>query len=559
MDKLVIGTRGSRLSLAQTKIVTDRLAELFPGLTLDIKTINTHGDLHQDARLVKADQVGVFVKEIDRALASGEIDAAVHSLKDVPTSQPDIIRISAIVERADPRDVLISRSGKKLAELPPYARIGTSSVRRKSQLLACRSDLDIVEMRGNVDGRIAKLDNSDYDAIVLAAAGVERLGLQNRITEYLPLSLMLPAPGQGALAIETRSNDKAAHEIISKLDDVGVKAAVEAERTVLSHIGGGCDVPLGILAKVEGAALKIDACITGSDGAVRYTYTQKGSVKLPEEAGLTLAEKMLMSKAMGIIVESSVRSALCGKLVMVTREEQPNDGLCSMLLERAAIPIYFPTMKTKLLLQKTAEDTIPDPHTYDAIVVTSKRSVPYLAASLGASKAGAKVIAVGDETKRFLEEYGIAVTYVPEDSSAKSIPAGIGKVKGTKILVINSARAENSLAEELTAMGAIVERINPYTIVQPQVSLARRNAVAGYKLDFITFASPSAVEGLLGIMGECTSRLLSKCKVVCIGETTAKACIENGILVSGIARQHSIQGMVSCIEKIVEDGYRDGK
>jgi hydroxymethylbilane synthase len=256
---LTIGSRGSQLALWQANWVKARLEEL--GEQCRIEIIRTTGDRITDVPLAKVGTKGLFTKEIEEALLEGRIDLAVHSLKDLPTDLPDGLAIAAIPPREDPRDALV---GARLYDLARGARVGTSSLRRVAQLRAVRPDLVVESVRGNLDTRLRKQAEGQYDAIVLAAAGLRRLNWQDRVAEYLPAEVMCPAVGQGALAIETRANDTAA---CARLDDPPTRVAVEAERAVLRALGGGCQVPIGAHARLEGALLLLSAIVGAPDGS----------------------------------------------------------------------------------------------------------------------------------------------------------------------------------------------------------------------------------------------------------------------------------------------------
>ncbi len=257
---LIIGSRGSQLALWQARWVQAQLAAL--GAEARIEIIHTTGDKVLDVALSKVGTKGLFTKEIEEALLAGTIDLAVHSLKDMPTDLPASLTLAAIPAREDPRDALV---GKKLDELKQGARVGTSSLRRSAQLKALRPDLDIQTIRGNVDTRLRKLDEGQFDAIVLASAGLRRLGWENRITEYLEPSLMCPAVGQGALAIETRDDGGQAFQLCRRLNDEATEICVTAERAVLARLGGGCQVPIGAYATLDGA-LNLTAVVVSPDG-----------------------------------------------------------------------------------------------------------------------------------------------------------------------------------------------------------------------------------------------------------------------------------------------------
>ena len=247
-----VGTRGSRLALAQTELVLSRLRAAHPGVAFELVIVTTQGDANRAAPLAGMG-LGVFVSEIERRLASGEIDLAVHSLKDMPTALPDGMAIGAVPERADPRDVLVCHLGHTLARLPAGARIGTSSPRRAAQIAEYRPDLTIVPIRGNVETRIRKAAGDECDGAILAAAGLHRLGLADAITEYLPPDRFVPPPGQGAMAVEIRADDARMAALVAAAHHPPTAAAVAAERAFLSILGGGCQVPVGAYAGYAGS------------------------------------------------------------------------------------------------------------------------------------------------------------------------------------------------------------------------------------------------------------------------------------------------------------------
>lgn len=292
MRPFVLGTRGSSLAMCQAQIVQTRLEERFPKRRVELKPIKAHADQHPELPLVAMGGEGVFVKELEQALASGAIDGAVHSLKDLPVATPPALRIAAVLEREDARDALVSRSGQGLAALPPGARVGTSSLRRRSQLLRCREDLQLLDMRGNVDTRLRKLDEGQYDAIVVAACGLIRLGLEERITEYLDLSVMLPEPGQGALAVETRAGDRDALAFVGSLEDPVSRACVDAERAFLQALGGGCRVPIAAYAACDGVTLTLDGSVTAADGTASVRGRLQGPMTEPAALGERLAKQL---------------------------------------------------------------------------------------------------------------------------------------------------------------------------------------------------------------------------------------------------------------------------
>jgi hydroxymethylbilane synthase len=292
---IVIGSRGSQLALWQARHIAARLSEL--GSETRVEIIKTSGDKIQDVPLAAVGGKGLFTKEIEEALLAGTIDLAVHSMKDLPTKLPDGLTISAIPEREDPRDALI---GEPLRD---GMRVGTASLRRSAQLLHFRPSLQIEMLRGNVDTRLRKLDEGKYDAIVLAAAGLRRLGWQDRIRELIPVEMMCPAAGQGALAIETRDDNGAAQQLASKLDHALTSTAVTAERAMLEVMGGGCQVPIGAHATVVGAVIHLRAVVVAPDGSrlVKGELSGSDPVALGSELGWRLlaegAEEILRAVA----------------------------------------------------------------------------------------------------------------------------------------------------------------------------------------------------------------------------------------------------------------------
>ena len=308
-SSLVIGTRGSRLAIWQAEWIQARLHEIAPTLTVTLQRIKTSGDKILDVPLAKIGGKGLFVKEIEEALLQGEIDLAVHSMKDVPTVLPDTLEILCVPAREDARDALISRKeregqvGWTLDRLPPGARIGTSSLRRQSQLLHHRPDLKIEMLRGNVETRLRKLQQGDYDAIVLAAAGLRRMGWDGEVTEYLSFEVSLPAIGQGALAIEGRRDDEFVRTLLSELDDPTAHATVTAERGLLDRLQGGCQVPIAGHATIERDRLSLVGLVASPDGTTLIRDAVTGSASDARALGIRLGDRLLAAGADAILRE----------------------------------------------------------------------------------------------------------------------------------------------------------------------------------------------------------------------------------------------------------------
>ena len=313
MKKIRIGTRGSQLALWQANWVKGKLSEWNPGMEIEIHKIKTTGDKILDVPLAKVGGKGLFVKEIEEALFDKKIDIAVHSMKDVPTDLPEGLCISAITEREDPRDALISKDGSKLKELKKGAKIGTSSLRRQVQLLNFREDFKIYQLRGNLNTRMKKLSAGDFDAIMLAAAGVKRMGWKDKITEYLPYDIFLPAIGQGALGIEIRDSDREAGKIVERFNHRETSLCVRAERAFLKRLEGGCQVPIAAFGTIippsppfnKGGqgGIKLEGLVGSIDGKILYRDSEEDKENNVEELGIRLAEKLLNMGADKILKE----------------------------------------------------------------------------------------------------------------------------------------------------------------------------------------------------------------------------------------------------------------
>ena len=304
MKALRIGTRGSALALWQARSIARALREA-TSVEPEVVIIKTSGDKFQQTSFSQIGTKGVFIKELEDALLDGRIDLAVHSMKDVPTEIPEGLTIAAIGKREDVRDALLSTSGATLASLPQGARVGTSSLRRQSQLLYARRDLRLLELRGNVDTRIEKLKRGDYDAIVLAKAGLDRLGLSGNISQVLPHNVSLPAAGQGAIGIEARAGDAATLRALSALEDAETRSAVTAERSALAGLGGGCQVPIGAWGRVEKGNLALDVAVLSPDGTQRMWEKDSGSREEAEAIGKRVAQKLRDGGAAALLERES--------------------------------------------------------------------------------------------------------------------------------------------------------------------------------------------------------------------------------------------------------------
>jgi hydroxymethylbilane synthase len=301
VHKIIIGSRGSQLALWQANWVKTELEYLYNNIDINIRVITTSGDKIQDVPLANIGGKGLFVKEIEEALLAKEIDLAVHSMKDVPMELPAELGISVITKRENPLDALISYKGEILSNLPNGATIGTSSLRRSSQLLKYRADFKILPLRGNVDTRLRKVKEGNYDAILLASAGLNRLGWANRITEEISHEILLPAMGQGALGIETRLGDTKTYDLISPLNHNKTHYAVSAERALVTKLNGSCQVPIGAYGKIENGLIILKGLVASLDGKTIYKSEKIGPVDDGIKVGQELGNQLLKMGANHIL------------------------------------------------------------------------------------------------------------------------------------------------------------------------------------------------------------------------------------------------------------------
>jgi hydroxymethylbilane synthase len=290
---LKIGTRGSKLALTQTNFVAEKLKKIIPDADIEICVIKTSGDIMQDVSLLTIGGQGVFVKEIEDALLSNKIDLAVHSMKDVPGEIPEELMFAAILPREDVRDVLVARDNTKMEFMPKGAKIGTGSQRRGAQIKALLPDVNIVPLRGNIDTRLKKIETENLTGVILAAAGMKRMGLAERITQFLPVETMLPAVGQGALGLQIRKADVDLAKVCAGLNNTTTAAEITAERSYLRALGGGCRLPIAALGKIEGQRISLEGMIAAPNGTTVIRDKISGTIKEAEELGKKLAEIIL--------------------------------------------------------------------------------------------------------------------------------------------------------------------------------------------------------------------------------------------------------------------------
>lgn len=300
-NRFKVGTRESLLARLQTDLALNAIQAKFPGLSFEIIAVKAMGDKNQQTPLAELGGRGVFVKELEDALLDGRVDFVVHSLKDLPTEMIQGLSLAATLERADPRDVLVSKNKMTFGELPPGSRVATSSRRRAAQLAALRNDVEFIDIRGNIQTRLRKFDEGQCDAMVLAAAGLLRLQLEDRISQFFEVDVSTPAVGQGALAIECRSDDSEVFSILHTINEEDVSTCTQAERAFLNTMGGGCSVPVGAIARIIADQIELSACVASVDGSKVLRKEHRGPTNDPEKVGFELAQTMLSLGAREII------------------------------------------------------------------------------------------------------------------------------------------------------------------------------------------------------------------------------------------------------------------
>jgi hydroxymethylbilane synthase len=538
---LIIGSRGSALALWQAHWVAQRLEAL--GVVCRIEIVTTTGDQLADAPLAQAGGKGLFTKELEDALLEGRVDLAVHSLKDLPTTLPDGLALAAVLEREDPRDALV---GRRLADLGAGARVGTSSPRRAAQLRALRPDLAVEPVRGNLDTRLRKLDEGRYDAVVLAAAGLKRLGWQDRVTEYLSVEVMCPAVGQGALGIETRDDGGEAQLACARLEDAAARACTTAERALLAGLGGGCHVPIAGHAWIKDGGLGLLGVVASPDGGALIRREISGASGEACELGEALARELLAAGARGII-------ALAGKRIVVTRAREQASELSRKLRALGAEVVEFPTIEIRPAADYGPLDAaLARLDDYDWIIFTSANGARHFLLRLGdsprVSAFRARICAIGPATRRAVEERGWKVDRMPGKYVAESlVEAFAGEdLTGNKILLPRAAVARDVVPAELARRGAQVDVVEAYSTAIPEEApaMAARLFSGARKPDWITFTSSSTVVNFVRSAG---AAALAGVRVASIGPVTTRAAKRHGIAVTVEAETFTIDGLVAAI------------
>jgi hydroxymethylbilane synthase len=537
---IAIGSRGSALALAQARLVHDALERA--GRSSRFVIIETEGDRRAPDT---AWGEGAFVAAIERALLAGRVDVAVHSAKDVPTDEDPRLRIAAFLPRADPRDALVLRDNAKeqrLGDLPPGSRVGTDSPRRTGFVLARRPDLAVHPLHGNVDTRLRRLDSGETDALVLACAGLDRMGLGDRIAERLEPDIVPPAPGQGAIAVQIRRDDARTLALVAAIDDRPTRLAVEAERAFLSASGGGCRAPIGALATIVGDELDLLGGYASPDGSGTAVARRRAPVAAGQDLGRELAADLeARGRIRGIVADVEPRtSRSAGHRVLVTRAAEQADELVSALRVAGLDPISVPTIAVEFEPPHGHLDAAAGLlHTYAWVVITSAngaRAILKAAERILTELGAPSWAAIGPATRRVLEDEGIEVQFQPSQSSGIAMAIELPVLAGDRVLVVRGDLADEELAAAVRARGAEVDDVVAYRTREAPESSRRllRLATAEGALAAVVFTSGSTVRGLVAL-GRDESIDVVSIPSVCIGPETAEVARAGGFQILDVA------------------------
>ncbi len=592
---LRIGSRPSSLALAQAELVRQRLSPLLPSATIEVIPIRTSGDRMTTAALAEVGGKGLFIKELEQALVQRRIDLAVHSMKDLPALLAPVFRIAAVPERADPRDALLARTGgDSLDALPNGARLGTSSARRRFEALRLRPDLDVVALRGNVDTRLARLAAGDFDAIILAMAGLMRLERDGRggvAPAPLDARDFVPCGGQGALCIEALAGRPAggADEVeaaLAALEDRRARLETTAERAFLAALGASCVSPVGAFAQLDAATLAMRALVFSLDGACHLRDEMSAEVGDGEAAaalGARLAERMLAGGARELIGDAappaaaakagaaegvaaegvaadaaapSVATALRGRRVVITRASEAGGAFAVSLRALGAEVVEFPTIEVVAPDSYAVFDAaIARLASFDWVIFTSASGVERMIERMGTRGVdlrvlgGMKLGAIGPATAARLAAHTLGATAMPTEYRAEAIVEAIGaaRIRGARILIPRAQVAREVLPEMLAAAGAREVVVAPvYKTVKPTnapVERVRKMSTAG-TIDLVAFTSSSTVTNFCEMIGADAARGL---KAAAIGPITAETARAAGMEVAVQPTEYTVSALIAAI------------
>jgi len=561
MDQTIrIGTRGSQLALYQANVVKEELEKKFPGVHFQIVVIKTKGDKILDVPLSKIGDKGLFTKELEVAMFDNEIDMAVHSLKDLPTSFPEGVVLGAVLKRGEVRDALISSTRRSLRDLTPEDIIATSSLRRKAQLLRINKDFKIVEIRGNVNTRIRKMEEGFCTVMVMAAAGLQRLGMDNYISELIDPSVVIPACSQGAIAIEIRENDAAIAALVGAINDPVTLTATNAERAFLRTLEGGCQIPVGSHSSISGNHFEITGFIASIDGTEYLCEKAEGSVDRAVEISVALAQKLLSLGGRDILKAIRLEDPfapgkylpLKGKVFISTRALEAGDTLPDLLKAKGATLLSLPMIE---IIPVEGSNHFKQLSLYDWLFFTSRNGVAHFFRQLidltGSSElpTSLKVAVVGAKTASELEYYGYSPAFTGVSHGSAEMAnefCSTHNPKNCKILLSLGNLADDTLKTILGAHNH-VDRINVYETREPKsVNHTLIQRIKDGQYDLILFTSPSTFHHFSSFVDR---SVLESLKIASIGTTTSRAIQQAGFNPLLTAAMSNAEGLTEAIIK----------
>jgi hydroxymethylbilane synthase len=549
--KITIGTRGSELALIQTEIIQKQLQRFYPEIEIVIKIIKTTGDKNLNPIPLDTTGKGWFTKELDNELIEGKIDMAVHSLKDVPVEMHDQLVIAAVSEREDPREALILKENILYENMKNGAVIGTDSIRRKAQLSEKSPDLCIKSIRGNVNSRLQKLDNGEYDGILLAAAGLKRLGLTARISYYFSVTDLIPSPGQGALAMVTNKNNKNMIALLKKLNHNDTEIAVRAERAFSNKLGGGCTMPIGAYSEIQDNKIILHGFMGSNAGKYARKATMVGNIAAPEKLGTELADTFL---------KQGYKIYDRPKFVVITRPEHISINNQKQIEAIGLFTYFYPSIAiARSNLTKKDKAVLSDLESFDWIVFTSRNGVRFFAEAL--DKLGIplsllkskKIAAIGGKTADVVKKYGLQVDFMPNRFTTEELAKQMQNITGKKILLARAKLGTPQLTKELENKGASVVDIPIYSTTFIENNNEEFENLLKIKQIFcITFTSPSTVKGFINnIKGSQIKQAVLKAPALSIGPVTTNELIKYGFQTIYTADIYTTDGMITKLQEIV--------
>ena len=562
-----IGTRGSKLALYQAFLVQEELQKNFPEIIFILEIIKTKGDQILDVALSKIGDKGLFTKEMETALFNGEIDMAVHSLKDLPTKFPEGAKLGAVLKRGDIRDALISLDGRKIKDLTSDDVIATSSLRRKAQLLRINPDFKIIEIRGNVNTRIRKMLEGYCDVMVMAGAGLQRLEMGEYISELFDPELMIPACSQGAIAVEIRENDPETEALLSKINHRKTFLATEAERTFLGTLEGGCQIPVGSYTSIEGDKFKITGFISSIDGTKFLRESAEGEISQAVYLSAKLAKNLFNGGGAEILKEIRNENlanpqsdlALKDKVIISTRPPEASDTLPEIIRSVGAKLFSLPMIEiVPSPLDPEMAQKLYNLELYEWIFFTSKNGVVNFFKQLIDAKGSTelpktvKLAVIGYKTGLELEYYGYAPTFISEENTAEEFLNRFNakyQAENLNILLSLGNLADNTLQNNLSLRNS-VHRIDVYQTVKPaEADPEIMEMIKNDEYDLIVFTSPSTFHNFSSFYD---ASLLGKLKMASIGSVTTKAIQKAGLEPLFTAKKSNAEGIRDAITEFYQ-------